>query len=143
MPQAKIGDTVKVHYTGRLEDGTVFDSSLNREPLQFTIGAGELIPGFEESVIGMEVGEKKTVTIPPEKAYGSHLEELVIKIEKERIPEDINPEVGQQLEIKQPDGRTIPVVVTDISETHITLDANHPLAGESLTFDIELVEIVA
>jgi len=142
MAQAKYGDTVKVHYTGKLEDGTVFDSSLDRDPLEFTIGEGHLIPGFQQAVIGMNPGESKTATIPAEEAYGPHREEMVVVVEREQFPTHLNPEVGQQLEIRQADDRTIVVMITDVNETSVTLDANHPLAGKDLTFEIQLVEIV-
>jgi len=142
MTQAKLGDTVRVHYTGRLEDGTVFDTSLDREPLRFTIGEGWLIPGFEEAVIGMNPGESKTTVIPADQAYGPHYEEMVIEVDRDQFPEDLEPEVGQQLQILQSDGRAIIVTVTEVSESSVTLDANHPLAGKDLTFDIQLMEIV-
>ncbi|HEY92170.1 MAG TPA: peptidylprolyl isomerase [Dehalococcoidia bacterium] len=138
---ANDGDSVSVHYTGKLEDGTVFDSSLEREPLEFTLGEGTLIPGFEEAVRGMHVGQSKTVTIPPEEAYGPYLDEMVLVIEREQLPPELNPAVGQQLQMQQQDGRVIVVLVTDISETTITVDANHSLAGKDLIFDIELLEI--
>ena len=138
---ANDGDTVKVHYTGTLEDGTVFDTSRGREPLEFTLGEGTIIPGFEETVKGMQVGQTKTVTIPAEEAYGPHRDELVMVIERDKLPEGLNPAIGQQLEMQQADGGTAVVVVTDVSETTITIDANHPLAGKDLTFEIELVEI--
>jgi len=141
MVQAKQGDTVKVHYTGKLGDGTIFDSSLDRAPLQFTIGAGDIIPGFETAVLGMNPGESKTQVIPTDQAYGPHLEEMVVTIDRQQIPPEIQPEVGQQLQIQQPDGQVLPVVITDVSTASVTLDANHPLAGEDLTFDIQLVEI--
>lgn len=142
MIQAKIGDTVKVHYTGRLDDGTIFDSSINREPLQFTIGEGQIIPGFEQAIIGMSPGESKTTRIPMDEAYGPHRKEMVVVVSREQIPAELNPEVGQQLQVRQPDGRAMIVVVTEVSESSVTLDANHPLAGKDLTFDIQLVEIV-
>lgn len=142
MAQAKSGDTVRVHYTGKFEDGTVFDSSEKREPLQFTIGEGQIIPGFEDAIIGMNPDEEKTVKILADQAYGPHQEEKVIEVERERLPEELKPEVGQHLEIRQSDGRTIPVIVTKVSEATITIDANHPLAGQDLIFDTRLVEIV-
>jgi len=142
MAQAKYGDTVKVHYTGKLEDGTVFDTSLDRDPLQFTIGEGQLIPGFEEAVVGMNLGESKTTTIPADKAYGPHREEMVLVVDRNRFPVYLKPEIGQQLQILQADGEAIIVTVTDVSESSVTLDANHPLAGKDLTFDIQLMEIV-
>ncbi|MDD4568438.1 MAG: peptidylprolyl isomerase [Methanoculleus chikugoensis] len=143
MAQAKAGDTVQVHYTGKLEDGTVFDTSEERTPLEFTIGSGQIIPGFERAVVGMEPGETKTATISPEEAYGQHREDMTITVDRGQFPEDINPEPGQQLQVQQPDGRAAIVVVSDVSESTVTLDANHPLAGQPLTFDIELVDIIA
>ncbi len=137
---ANDGDTVSVHYTGKLEDSTVFDSSLEREPLEFTLGEGTIIPGFEEAVRGMHVGQSKTVTISPEEAYGPYLDKMVLVIEREQLPPGLNPVVGQQLQ-QQQDGRVVTVLVTDVSEATITVDANHPLAGKDLTFEIELVEI--
>jgi peptidylprolyl isomerase len=142
MAQAKNGDTVNVHYTGKLKDGKVFDSSVDREPLQFDIGHGNIIPGFEQGVIGMKPGESKTVNIPAEKAYGPYRKELVLVVDKSKIPTHLKPEVGQQLTLNQPDGRAVSVRITDISESNVTLDANHPLAGKDLIFDIELVQIV-
>ena len=141
MVQAKHGDTVKVHYTGRLDDGTVFDSSADRDPLEFQIGAGNVIPGFERAVLGMSSGESKTEVIPTDDAYGPYMEEMVIVIDRQQMPAELEPEVGQQLHIQQPDGNVIPVTITDVSNGTVTLDANHPLAGEDLTFDIQLVEI--
>jgi peptidylprolyl isomerase len=141
MVQAKSGDTVKIHYTGRLEDGTVFDSSAKREPLEFIISGGQVIPGFEQAVLGMTPGESKTEKIPMDQAYGPHREEMVLEVSREQIPPDINPEVGQQLQIQQANGQSVPVFVTEVTDNQITLDANHPLAGEDLTFEIELVEI--
>lgn len=141
MVQAKAGDTVTVHYTGKLDDGTVFDSSLEREPLQFSIGGGNLIPGFEQAVIGMAPGESKTQFIPADQAYGPHQEEMVLVVDRQQIPPDMPLDVGVQLQIRQGSGESIPVIITDVTETDVTLDANHPLAGEDLTFDIQLVEI--
>jgi peptidylprolyl isomerase len=142
MNQAKSGDTVKVHYTGKLQDGEIFDTSVGANPLEFTIGSGELIEGFESSVLGMEVGTKKTIEVPPENAYGKHSEELVAEVEREKLPSHIAAEVGQALQITQPNGKTINVVMTDVTENKVKLDANHPLAGKKLTFEIELVDIV-
>lgn len=139
---AKLGDTVKVHYTGKLDDGTVFDSSVDRDPLEFTIGSGSIIPGFEQAVVGMAPGESKTEIIPTDQAYGPYVEEMVVVVDRRQMPGDLQPEVGQQLQIQQETGQVIPVVVTDISDGSITLDANHPLAGEELTFEIKLVAIV-
>lgn len=141
MAQAKKGDTVKVHYTGSLEDGTVFDSSQNRDPLEFTIGEGKLISGFEYAVEGMNSGEAKTEKIPAGKAYGPRVKELVVEVEKEQIPPNLTPEVGQQLQMRRDDGRIIPVTITGVSESKVTLDANHPLAGKDLVFKIELLEV--
>jgi peptidylprolyl isomerase len=140
MTQAKKGDKVKVHYTGKLEDGTVFSSSPQEEPLQFTIGEGQILPGFEEALIGMNPGESKTVQIGPENGYGPRLEELVVVIDRERLPNQMDPALGERLQIRQTDGRTIAVTVTDVSPSTVTLDANHPLAGKDLTFDIRLLE---
>ncbi len=138
---ASDGDTVRVNYTGTLEDGTTFDTSVGREPLEFTLGEGKMIPGFEKAVYGLQVGKSKTVTIPAEEAYGPHRDDLVIVVEREQLPAGLEPEVGQQLQMQQTDGSTAVVIVTDVSETTITIDANHPLAGKDLTFEIELVEI--
>jgi len=140
MAQAKSGDTVRVHYTGRLDDGTVFDSSRGREPLEFTLGAGQVIAGFEEAVAGMSPGEVKTVTIPHGEAYGGHRHELVVSVGHDQFPQHIDPQVGQQLQLAQ-GGQVTVVTVTEVSERGITLDANHPLAGRDLTFELELVEI--
>lgn len=141
MSKAKDGDTVKVHYTGKLEDGTVFDSSKEGEPLELTIGAGNVIEGFEKGVIGMERGDSKTVTVPPEGAYGSVNEELVATVKKENFPENITPAIGEQLQLKQQDGNIVNVTITEVRGDTVTLDANHPLSGKTLIFDIELVEI--
>ena len=141
MAQAENGNVVKVHYTGKLKDGTVFDTSVDRDPLKFTIGEGQIIPGFEQAVIGMDTGESKTVTIPSDQAYGAHHEDLLLVVDRDQIPPHLTPETGQRLEIHQADGQTIPVTVAEVSDANITLDANHPLAGEDLIFDIQLVEI--
>ncbi len=130
-----------MHYTGKLEDGTVFDSSQGGQPLSFTLGAGQVIAGFEEAVEGMKQGESKTTHIPAEEAYGPHRDDLVIEVPRDQIPAELNPEVGQQLQLRQEGGQDIPVVVREVTEGSITLDANHPLAGKSLIFEIELVEI--
>jgi len=136
------GDTVKVHYTGKLEDGTVFDSSEGRDPLQFTVGAGQVILGFDEAVIGMELGESKTVKIPADKAYGPHHKELVGVIDRSKFPADMELEIGQQLTMRNTSGELVTATVTDVSETSVAVDANHHLAGKDLTFEIELVEII-
>jgi peptidylprolyl isomerase len=142
MAQARSGDTVRVHYTGRLDDEQVFDSSQGREPLEFTLGEGRVIPGFEEAVLGMEVGDEKTVTIPSDQAYGPRRDEMVAQVGREHFPPDVEPQVGQQLHMKQ-DGRAFVVTVTEVSDSDVvTLDANHPLAGQDLTFDLALVDIV-
>jgi len=141
MTQAKDGDTVKIHYTGRLQDGTVFDSSSDREPLQFNIGSGQVIPGFEEAVNGMKVGEKKTAQIPCDKAYGERDPSMVTVVDRKHVPSEIDPEVGLRLQVGSPSGQLLAVTVIEVSDENITLDANPPLAGEELTFDIELVEI--
>jgi len=142
MAQAEQGDTVKVHYTGRLDDGMVFDTSLGRDPLQFTIGEGRIILGFEQAVVGMSPGESKTAEILAEQAYGPHDEEMVLVVDRGQIPEHVKPEVSDELKIRRADGKTFIVTVTHISESSVTLDANHPLAGKDLTFDIQLIEIV-
>ncbi len=142
MANIKEGDTVKVHYTGKIADGTVFDSSKEREPLEFKIGEGKLIPGFEKAVVGMNEGDTNTVTIPVQEAYGEKRDDMVVDVEKSQIPEDIDPEVGQQLQIQQQDGGAIPVVITDVTGDSVKLDANHPLAGQELTFEIEVVEVL-
>ena len=141
MSQAKKGDKVKVHYTGKLRDGSVFDSSVNREPLEFELGAGMMIAGFDAAVTGMAVGDKKIADIPAEKAYGQKNNELVVEIRRDQLPPDLAPEIGQKFGMQQPDGQSIPVVITRIEEETIELDANHPLAGKDLVFEIELMEI--
>jgi peptidylprolyl isomerase len=142
MAQAKTGDTVHVNYTGKLADGTIFDTSRDRHPVQFTIGKGQLIAGFEQAVIGMKKGEAKTIVIPADQAYGPRLDENVVAVDRKNLPADLNAEVGQRLEITQTDDKTVLVTVVEVSEASMTLDANHPLAGKDLTFDIELVGII-
>lgn len=142
MSKVKDGDTVKVHYTGKLEDGSVFDSSVSRDPLEVTLGEGKLIPGFEKAVVGLEVGDKTTANITSADAYGERRDDLEVTIEREQLPEDIEPEVGMQLQLNQPNGQPVPVQITKVEEENIIIDANHPLAGKDLTFDIELIEIV-
>ncbi|MEX0593693.1 MAG: peptidylprolyl isomerase [Balneolaceae bacterium] len=141
MSKVKDGDTVKVHYTGTLNDGSVFDTSEEREPLEFKLGEGQLIPGFEKAVTGMEKGDSVEVTIPTDEAYGEAREDLVISVAKSDMPSDIEPEIGMQLQVNQPDGQPIPVRITAVEEENVQLDANHPLAGEDLTFKIDLIEI--
>jgi len=142
IQQTKTGDTVRVHYTGRLQDGTVFETSVGSEPLEFTLGQGQTIPGFEQAVIGMQVGESKTVTIPVDQAYGLHRDDLILEVSRDELPDDLEPTVGMQLQMNQGDGGIIIVTITEVSETTIKIDANHPLAGQDLTFDIELIDIV-
>ncbi|MEW6426743.1 MAG: FKBP-type peptidyl-prolyl cis-trans isomerase [Thermodesulfobacteriota bacterium] len=141
MAQAKNGDKVQIHYTGTLADGTVFDSSAGREPLAFTLGSGQVIPGFEQAVLGMALGENKTVTIPAAMAYGAFQQELLIAVPRAQVPPEIDPEVGQTLQMGTPDGQTVVVRVVEVTEEHVQLDANPPLAGKDLTFAIELVAI--
>jgi peptidylprolyl isomerase len=142
MRQAKTNDLVKVHYTGSLKDGTVFDSSLDRQPLEFKIGHGVIIPGFENGIIGMNEGDTKLISIPPEEAYGTYRDDLVGVIERVRIPNNITPKVGMVLKIRSPEGEMIKVTVKDITETGVTLDMNHPLAGKELIFELNLVEVI-
>ncbi len=139
--QAKKGDAVEVHYTGKLEDGSVFDSSVSRAPLGFTVGDGNMIKGFDSAVHGMGIGDKKTVTIPAAEAYGERREDMMIEVPVEQVPADIKPELGMVLQLQGGNGQPMPVTVVDIEETKITLDANHELAGKDLIFDIELVTI--
>lgn len=141
MSKVKANDTVRVHYTGKLENGEVFDDSRGREPFEFTIGQGMVIPGFENALMDMEVNQTKTVNIPAAEAYGEHSPELVQDVPKSQIPAEIKPEVGMQLVSQTPDGQQIPIMVTDIKEDSITVDANPPLAGKDLTFELELMEI--
>jgi len=141
MAPAKRGDKVKVHYTGKLTDGSIFDSSRDREPLEFTIGEGSLIGGFEEAVVGMAAGESKTQSIPAAQAYGPRFEQLVVEVDRQHIPQDLELSVGLQLGITGKDGKTTSVWVSDVSENKVKLDGNHPLAGKDLVFEIQLVEI--
>jgi len=141
MSKVKENDTVKVHYTGKLSNGQVFDSSLEREPLEITLGKGMLIPGFEKGIIAMEVNEKKTINIPVEEAYGEVNKELFYDVKKEQLPPEMTPEVGMGLASKDENGREIQFRVSEVLDDHIVVDANHPLAGHELIFDLELVEI--
>jgi peptidylprolyl isomerase len=141
MAAAQSGDTVRVHYTGTLGDGSVFDSSREREPLEFQLGTGQVIPGFETAVTGLEPGQERRVTIPSDQAYGPRRDEMIVTVGREVFPPSIDPQVGQMLQMSQGD-QALRVTVTDVSDAGVTLDANHPLAGQDLTFDIELVEIV-
>jgi FKBP-type peptidyl-prolyl cis-trans isomerase 2 len=142
MAQAKQGDTVKVNYVGKLSDGKVFDSSKEHEPLKFTLGQRQVIAGFEEGVIGMALGETKTINVTPDKAYGPIRKELIDNIPKEWLPKGIHPEVGKRLRIQQPGQQPILMLITAETDTEITVDANHPLAGKDLIFEIELLEIL-
>ena len=142
MQQVKKGDVVRVHYTGRLLDGSQFDSSVGREPLEFTVGAGEMIRGFDAGVLGMGVGEKKIINILPEDAYGERNEEAVIEFPWSNVPEDMHLEPGMHLTLRNKDGQPIPVVVKEMKNEVVVLDANHFLAGKELVFDIELIEIL-
>lgn len=141
MSQVKQNDTVRVHYTGKLKDGQVFDSSLEREPIEFTMGQGQLIPGFEKGLLDMKVNEKKTIDIPSEEAYGEPRQELIQEVEKSQLPEEIKPEPGMGLVSKSPDGREMNLVVKEVKDDTIVVDGNHPLAGKDLVFDLEVVEI--
>jgi peptidylprolyl isomerase len=138
---AKAGDTVKIHYTGTLNDGTQFDSSVGKDPLEFTLGSGQVIQGFDDAVTGMKVGEKKTVTIPAAEAYGAYRDDLVFEVDKAELPATITPAVGMQLQMTQNDGTKITVTIKAINPNTLTLDANSPMAGKDLTFALELVEI--
>ncbi|MGA2157677.1 MAG: peptidylprolyl isomerase [Dehalococcoidia bacterium] len=142
-PQAKAGDTVQVNYTGKLADGTVFDSSVGGQPLQFTLGSGQVIPGFDKAVTGMRVGEKKTVTILAADAYGQRRDDLVAEVSRSQLPGDMAPKVGMQLQTTAKDGSTMVVTIIKVTDnTSVTIDANHPLAGKDLTFDLELLKIL-
>lgn len=142
MTKAASGDTVRVHYTGKLGSGEVFDSSDGRDPLEFELGAGNVIAGFDDAVVGMAPGEKKDVTIPVNEAYGEKSDDMIIEISRAQLPDGMDPQVGQWLEVGGDDGRVGHVRVASVAEESITLDGNHPLAGESLHFEIQLVEIV-
>ncbi len=142
MAQAKHGDTVKVHYTGKLADGTIFDSSVQGDALQFTLGSGQLIPGFEKAVFGMDVGEEKSFIIPADEAYGAHHADRVFTVARSSLPPQMNPALGQRFQVRQQDGSTLAVVVAAVSDADVTFDANHPLAGRDLTFEIQIVEIL-
>ena len=141
MSQVKENDTVKVHYTGKLIDGRIFDSSLEREPLEVTIGKGMLIPRFENAIIDMKVNEKKTIEISKDEAYGDIQKELFHEVKIEQLPPDVKPEIGMGLASKGQDGSEHQFRVVDVKEDHIIIDGNHPLAGQNLVFDLEVVEI--
>jgi peptidylprolyl isomerase len=142
MAQAKSGDTVRVHYTGKLADGEVFDSSVGKDALQFVLGAGQLIAGFDRAVVGMQPGEAKTATFGPEEGYGVPQDNLVFVVDRQTLPAHLDPEVGQRYHIRQGEGSPLAVTVMAVSPESITLDGNHPLAGKALTFEIQLVEIL-
>jgi peptidylprolyl isomerase len=141
MAEAKRGDTVKVHYTGKLKDGTVFDTSQGSDPIEFTLGESQVIPGFEKAVEGLSEGETTVAEIPMDDAYGQRQENLIVEVDKNSFPEEIDPEVGQMLTMQQPDGKKVNVRVDEIANGRVKLDANHPLAGEDLVFEIEVLEI--
>jgi peptidylprolyl isomerase len=141
MSQAKSGDTVKIHYTGTLDDGTQFDSSKDRDPLEFEVGSGQVIPGFDKAVEGMSVGDEKSVNIASDDAYGPHHAQMVQEVPKSALPQGLEPETGMGLQAQGQDGQPINLLVTEVNENSITVDANHPLAGKDLNFDIELVAI--
>ena len=142
MQQVKSGDTVKVHYQGRLTDGTTFDSSQGRDTLEFKVGSGMVIKGFDNGVMGMQVGDKKTIEIPVDDAYGPEDPQMIMEFPIDRFPEDMKPEPGMQLNMSNGSGQNFPVVITEVKGYIVILDANHPLAGEDLIFDLELVEII-
>lgn len=142
MQQVKKGDKVKVHYHGRLDNGETFDKSEGREPLEFEVGSGMVIKGFDDGVTGMSVGDKKTINIPFDEGYGPRNPEMIIEMPKERFPKDMEIEVGMPLGMSDGQGQQFQVVITEIKEEVVMLDANHPLAGHDLTFDLELVEII-
>ncbi|WP_121665395.1 FKBP-type peptidyl-prolyl cis-trans isomerase [Mesonia aquimarina] len=141
MSQVKQNDTVKIHYTGKLNNGQVFDSSLEREPIEFTVGGGQIIPGLENGLIDMEVNQKKTIEISKDEAYGDAKDELFMEVPKSQLPQEIEPEVGMGLVSKNPDGTERQLRVAEVKDEAIVVDANHPLAGQDLTFEVELIEI--
>lgn len=141
MSQAKDGDTVKVHFTGRLENGDVFDTSKNSQPLEFTIGSADVAIGLQKGLVGMEVGDTKTITVGPEEGYGPRRKELIVDVDKSKFPKHITPAIGKRVQAKQQDGNLIDLIITDINEDTVTLDANHALAGKILFFEVELVKI--
>ncbi|ARU01540.1 FKBP-type peptidyl-prolyl cis-trans isomerase [Yoonia vestfoldensis] len=143
MTQAKEGDTVQIHYTGTLQDGATFDSSAGRDPLEFVVGSGQIIPGLDAAIPGMEVGDKKTVHVPCAEAYGDHNPDAQQAVPRDNIPADIPLDPGTQLQMQTPQGQVVPVTVAAVTETEVTLDANHPLAGKDLTFAVEVVAIKA
>ncbi len=143
MSVAKAGDAVQVHYTGKLADGEVFDSSEGREPLGFSLGEGNVIPGFEKAIIGMQVGEAKDVVIPVNEAYGERYEQMIQTVPRDQMDLGVEPEIGMTVELHSESGEVIPLVISEVTETTVTVDGNHPLAGQELHFNIRLVEIAA
>ena len=141
MSEAKSGDKVQIHYTGKLDDGTTFDTSAGRDPLEFELGSGQVIAGFDKAVQGMTEGDTKSVTLDPEEAYGQRHDQLVQEVPKNALPDDLDPKVGMALQSRSPDGQVTQLTVTQVNDDTITVDANHPLAGQALNFDIELVKI--
>lgn len=141
MKEAQVGDLVSVHYTGKLKNGEVFDSSKDRDPLEFTLGNKELLAGFEDGVVGMKPGESKSVTLEPQNAFGNRSEDLLLKLPKKEFPQHITPSVGLQLRLSNAEGKEMTVVITEVGEESVTLDGNHPLSGQTVVFDIELLEI--
>ena len=142
MTHAKMGDVVRINYTGRLTDGTQFDTSTGKQPLEFTLGEGQVIKGLEAEVAGMAPGDRNTVTIPPELAYGAHRPEAIQRLDRSKVPAGIDVEVGTQLQARTSDGGLLPITIVELDETSVKVDANHPLAGKDLIFEVELVEIV-
>ena len=141
MSQVKTGNTVKIHFTGKLENGEVFDTSLEREPMEFQVGNGDVMQGLEEGIVGMALGDSKTIEISPEQGFGARHEDLVVEVVKTLLPESVTPEVGQRLQVSKAGGETIVVSIIDMDDDTVTLDANHPLAGHTLVFDVELVGV--
>jgi len=141
MSVAKNGDTVKIKYVCKIEDGKVFDQSADDQPFVFTLGKGMVIPGLEEAVVGMNIGDMKTITLPPDDAYGQYSKDRMLEVDRKELPDDLKLEVGLTVEMQRPDGQKMPVIVFDITDEKVTFDANHPLSGRTVTFEIELLEI--
>lgn len=141
MAIVKNGDSVSVHYTGTLDDGSVFDTSIDKEPLKFTLGEGKIIPAFEKAVIGMDSGESKKIKIASDQAYGPYYKEMVAILDRKQLPADVSLQIGQQIQLNQPNGQSVIAKVLDLNDDNVTIDANHPLAGQDLNFEIQLVEI--
>lgn len=142
MAQAKEDDTVRVHYTVKLDKDTIVGSTKDEKPLQFTLGKGQVLPGFEQAVVGMNSGESKTVLVTADQAFGPYLDEMVVVVDRGRLPEGINPKEGDRIQLQSRSGETVTVAVMDVSESTVTIDGNHPLAGKDLIFDIEFIEVV-